>query len=201
MKKKLVVSLVLIICLLVPMTVWAASTQVTANLASHLTLLVKGRAIDTSADTPLIYNEKTYVPLRVLSEALGYEVKWNGENSTIEFELPKESYPLIRNEEVDLISVAPNYELISQWDQEYLAGIEVDVAYTVKKDLTREPVVVLEMLSKDHVVIASGTQLLNTKKGTHKAKVSTSKIRLPYGPEADVKKTFAQDYYYRVSIK
>jgi len=41
---------------------------------------------------PFIYNGRTYVPLRFISEALGKEVRWDDQNRVVYIETGVESY-------------------------------------------------------------------------------------------------------------
>ncbi|WP_336765596.1 stalk domain-containing protein [Paenibacillus sp. USHLN196] len=89
--------------LLIPTIVWAAGKQITAHLSLQIMMLLEGRVvIGTPSDTPISYNGKTYVPLRLVGESLGYEVKWDGSNTTISITAPEEDYPLIDNEAVEI---------------------------------------------------------------------------------------------------
>lgn len=43
-----------------------------------------GKVITVQSDTaPVIYNDRTMIPVRVISECLGYSVNWNGEEQTV----------------------------------------------------------------------------------------------------------------------
>ncbi|WFA22623.1 hypothetical protein ERY13_17990 [Paenibacillus mucilaginosus] len=93
-----------------------------------------GRLIDTSNDSPILYNEKTYVPLRLVSEALGYEVTWDGTVQAIHFNLPKASYPLLQNEGVELLSAEPKYEIMTALDSSrYLGSINLEIVYQTRR--------------------------------------------------------------------
>ncbi|WP_166242800.1 stalk domain-containing protein [Paenibacillus turpanensis] len=206
MKKRMILLFGLIVCLLVPTTVWAAaSSQITALLAPHFKLVLNGRVLDTSTDTPIVYNDKSYVPLRLVSEALGYEVKWDGENSAIHFSVPEEDYPLIKNDAVQVHSMEPNYDLTSSLTKDsYLGGINLDIAYTITEDQERRPVIVMEVVNKDRTVLSSETELLNAKAGTYSGFIHADKFRLPYDVETEreeIIKMMTEDYYYRITVK
>ncbi len=50
----------------------------------NIKLKVQGVDVPVTADNePFIYQGRTYVPLRVVSEALGYNVEWDGATSTV----------------------------------------------------------------------------------------------------------------------
>jgi len=49
---------------------------------SNIKIFVDG-AIKISDDEPFIYNSRTYVPLRFVSEALGKTVNWDGETNSV----------------------------------------------------------------------------------------------------------------------
>lgn len=68
MKKKLLLSLGLIVII-------AASITLGAYAASDIKLWINGKEINTDIQ---IVNGSSYVPLRVISETLGADVKWDG---------------------------------------------------------------------------------------------------------------------------
>ncbi|MBB3113351.1 hypothetical protein FHS18_005463 [Paenibacillus phyllosphaerae] len=206
MKKRWMTGIIIAAGLLVPATVWAAAgTQIKAQLAPHITLLLEGRMIGTPADAPITYNGKTYVPLRLVSESLGYEAKWDGQNNTIAITVPQEDYPLIKNDAVEILTTEGKHDFITSMNSAYfLGGINLDFAYTLTKDVSRPPVIVMEMLNKDQTVLTSETKLLKTKAGTYTDFVIGDKIRLPYSikmAHEDVTKQMAKDYYFRITIK
>ena len=50
----------------------------------NIQLIVNGQQVPVSADNePFIYGGRTYVPLRVVSEALGYNVSWDADTSSV----------------------------------------------------------------------------------------------------------------------
>lgn len=205
MKKRSAFFLAMILCFLVPAAVWAASnTEIKAQLAPQIKLLLKGRVLDTTDNVPIMYQNKTYVPLRLVSEALGYEVKWDGKNQTISFELPEKNYPVIANDAFELISVEPKYDIMGSVNS-YLGGINIEFVYTLTEDVERPPVVVFEILNKDRTVLSSNTKILEeTYAGTHKGYIYGEKFRLPYSYSMDreeVIKRMTEDYYYRITIK
>ncbi len=60
----------------------------------NIKLKVHGVDVPVSADNePFIYQGRTYVPLRVVSEALGYDVEWDGATFTVLIgEVPGEAF-------------------------------------------------------------------------------------------------------------
>ncbi|NUU78740.1 stalk domain-containing protein [Paenibacillus xylanilyticus] len=205
MKKRWKASLILAAGLLIPTTVWAAGSQITAQLSPQIMMLLEGRVIGTPSEAPISYNGKTYVPLRLVGESLGYEVKWDGANNTISIKNPEEDYPLVKNDAVEILTTEANYDYITSMDSKsFLGGINLDFTYTLTKDVSRPPVIVMETLTKDHTVLTSETKLLNTKAGTYKDFIIGDKNRLPYSVKMkreDVIKQMTEDYYYRIKIK
>jgi hypothetical protein len=61
-------------------SVVAASFAFGVYAASDIKLLINGKSVDTPVE---IIEGSSYVPLRVVSEALGAEVKWDGDSRTI----------------------------------------------------------------------------------------------------------------------
>ena len=78
-------SLVLVTCLVVLLGIVGSTTAVAETVAKSIQayfgvkIVAGGRTIITDKE-PFIYNGSTYVPLRVVSEALGKAVSWDGEN-------------------------------------------------------------------------------------------------------------------------
>lgn len=53
-------------------------------MVPDIKLVVNGVPVAVSADNePFIYGGRTYVPLRVVSEALGYDVSWDANTSSV----------------------------------------------------------------------------------------------------------------------
>lgn len=73
MKKKLAVTT----CLA---AIIASSFAIGVYAASDIKLLINGKAVDTQIE---IIDGSSYVPLRVVSESLGADVKWDGDSRTI----------------------------------------------------------------------------------------------------------------------
>lgn len=62
--------------------------QISANLATDIQFTVKGKAwapkdADGSALYPIIYNDRTYLPVRAVGDALGVKVDWNNDTRTV----------------------------------------------------------------------------------------------------------------------
>lgn len=90
MKKKWIVMLAVIMLFAFTAGVVAAPVvqQITASLASDIQFSVKGKAwapkdADGSALYPIIYNDRTYLPVRAIGDALGVKVDWNNDTRTV----------------------------------------------------------------------------------------------------------------------
>lgn len=204
MNKRWIIAMLTAALLLMPFTA-KASQEIAAMLVPHFKLVKNGMLIDTSNDTPILYNEKTYVPLRLVSEALGYEVTWDGDNEAIHFSQPEKNYPILANDGVEIVSAEPKYEMMTSLDgSRYLGTIGLTLVYEVKSDLDREPVFTLEKLNNEKTVLTSDTELLKKAKGVYKTTILGDYIRLPYDIKTDretVIKKLSQDYYYRYKLK
>ncbi|MCD8090542.1 MAG: NPCBM/NEW2 domain-containing protein [Clostridiales bacterium] len=56
----------------------------TAELTfKNISVYADGQLVDTTGAEPFIYNGTTYLPVRAVAEALGKEVNWVGETSTV----------------------------------------------------------------------------------------------------------------------
>jgi hypothetical protein len=87
MKKKLLIALGIL-------SIIAASLAVGAYAASDIKLLINGKSV--AADVQVI-DGSSYVPLRVVSESLGAEVKWDGDARTISIEQNGSIAPVPKN--------------------------------------------------------------------------------------------------------
>lgn len=88
-------------------------TSFNVNAQSDIKLYVDGKYIETDV-SPEIYNGRTFVPVRVVSEALGYNIQWIGEsnqvvvkNDNIKLVLTVNSKNYILNNESKSSDVAP----------------------------------------------------------------------------------------------
>ena len=91
MKKFLVVLSLIVFCLASVSVVYALSGNKTITVTyRNITIYVNG-AKKTSSDEPFIYNGKTYVPLRFISEALDKDVNWDSKNNRIDINDKKTS--------------------------------------------------------------------------------------------------------------
>ncbi len=77
--------------LLLPAAVLALSLPAAAKQAvetaeltfKNIVVYADGQLVDTTGAEPFIYNGTTYLPVRTVAEALGKEVNWVGETSTV----------------------------------------------------------------------------------------------------------------------
>lgn len=90
MKKKWTVMLAVVMLFAFSAGVIAgpAVQQISANLATDIQFTVKGKAwapkdADGSALYPIIYKDRTYLPVRAIGEVLGVKVDWNNDSRTV----------------------------------------------------------------------------------------------------------------------
>jgi len=77
----------------------AFADTVTKNITAHYSvnkIIINGKDTVSPDEAPFISNGRTYVPLRYISENMGYRVKWDNENKNIYIveESAKEKYVL-----------------------------------------------------------------------------------------------------------
>lgn len=124
MKGKIPVILALLVSMASPA---AAATAVTST--AQITVEEEGRLIDTTSSPVIMHNNQPYVPLQLLAQSLGYEVKWDAKNATF------------HHESAQFVSVEPKYSILTSLDSSrLLGGINLDFVYVIEKDLPREPV-------------------------------------------------------------
>ncbi len=63
-------------------TVFAA-VMMTSAVYADVNVVVDGSPIQYSDQTPVIINERTYIPIRDVFEKLGFKVDWNGESKSV----------------------------------------------------------------------------------------------------------------------
>ncbi|MGF9714978.1 stalk domain-containing protein [Paenibacillus naphthalenovorans] len=144
MKKKILTSIGL-------STIIVSSFALGVYAASDIKLFINGKQIDTQIE---VIDGNSYVPLRVVSESLGAEVKWDGNSRTINItggnvETPKtdvktynvnihvESGPIKMN--ITKVTLDPAYQQ-SQFDQKIKAIVmEVTVENTSDETISWYP--------------------------------------------------------------
>ncbi|RXT06978.1 copper amine oxidase N-terminal domain-containing protein [Ammoniphilus sp. CFH 90114] len=137
-----------------PMVTHAVS-EIRAKLAPHIKITNEGNLIDTSAATPIIYNGTTYVPLRKVGEALGYDVTWNGESSTVQIKKPDEAYPLYKVEGIEVVSLTAFPDAFKGVTGTVFGRYDVNVSFNITKELNRKPIFTLEVLDKNKNVVSA----------------------------------------------
>jgi Copper amine oxidase N-terminal domain. len=160
MKKKAVVALVTLLFVSAAFSVAGyaiGKNEVVATLAKHIKITNEGRKIDIGSDAPLLYNNKTYLPVRAVGEALGYEVKWLGESHTVNFSLPDSAYPIISLDGIEIVEVSPSLNLMSA-----TAIQSANVIVELTKEFEHEPILILEVLKGDTVVDSKTAKLEKT---------------------------------------
>jgi len=172
--------------------------EVVATLAKQIKITNEGRAIDIGDDVPLSYNNRTYLPVRAVSEALGYEVKWFNESSTVSLSKPDSAYPIIALDGIEIIDAAPSLNLMS-----VTAIQSVEVIINQTKESEFEPVLILEVL-KNGIVIDSQTKQLEKTTGRSVVGISSRQ----FSHEINSKLThdeklekYNQQFSYRLKIK
>ncbi|WP_426928493.1 stalk domain-containing protein [Brevibacillus ginsengisoli] len=204
-KKTLILTATFLMTLLIPTALGAAGMNISAILSPEIKLVNNGQIIDTTSNTPITYNGKTYVPIQLVSNTLGYQAAWDAKNQTIQLSPAENQYPLIGMPGFQFISIEPKYEIMTSMDgQRWLGSIKLEYVYQNDQALKRPPVLVIEMVNKDKTVLATKTTLLENKQGTHKGSTLGEYIRLPYSMKTSseaVVKQMSTDYYYRIKLK
>ena len=89
MKKLTKILLLVLVAALLSVSVLAATGVVDAKLTyRNIKLVLDGREITPTdaagkSTEPFILNDSTYLPVRAIAEALGLDVKWDDETSTV----------------------------------------------------------------------------------------------------------------------
>lgn len=172
--------------------------EVVATLAKQIKITNEGRAIDIGNDVPLSYKNTTYLPVRAVSEALGYDVKWFGDSNTVNLSKPDSEYPIISLDGIEIVDAAPSLNLMS-----VTAIHSVEVIINQTKEFDFEPVLIFEVL-KNGVVIDSQTKKLEKTSGRSIVEISSSQ----FSHEINSKLThdeklakYNEQFSYRLKIK
>jgi len=149
MKKKWILMLAVVMLFAFTAGVVAAPAvqEITANLATDIKITLNGNAwtpkdADGSTMAPIVYNGRTYLPVRAIGEALGVKVDWNNDTRTVilgeaavkpepKKEEPKKEEP--KKEEPKKEEPKPTAELAispTTYDYNKNAGSDGDIAIT-----------------------------------------------------------------------
>lgn len=126
--------IIFIVCFMVVALVTGGATALamTGTLSVDITyrniqITVNGDRVAVPAENePFIYQNRTYVPLRVVSEALGYDVDWDGDTSTVIIEA-EDDLPVNGTSESDCESCwdyqPTTMQPLAGWENEDLEGL------------------------------------------------------------------------------
>lgn len=172
--------------------------EVIARLAGHIKITNEGRVIDTGNDVPLMYNNRTYLPVRAVSEALGYDVTWMSSSSTVNISKPENAYPIISVGGIDIVDASSSLNLMSA-----TAIQTVTVIIDQTENFTQEPILILEIL-KNGVVIDSQTVELEKSAGRYTKEIKSRQFSHKLGMDltADERlQKYNEQFSYRLKIK
>lgn len=204
MKKKLAFLSLMVAIIMVPFVAFGAGTKITALLAPHVNIVTEGKNLNVSDNPPIIYDGKTYVPLRTVSEALGYDVSWDGKRQTVEMEEPADGKALIKRNGIEIDDYVAKPDAMKTFD--IISGKqEVQVIYTIEEKLSKQASVTLQVLNKNKKVVTFGTAVLKeTQPGTYTQTFYTEYFHLPYEPSTTnlghYEEKMAEDYTYRLKV-
>ena len=87
----------------------------TAYASDNINIFVNGNALNTGA---FIMNDSTYIPLRAVSEALGSNVKWDGNTRSVYIDSDEDTVTaqVIENASSSVVAIVGNYK------PEYMTG-------------------------------------------------------------------------------
>lgn len=98
----------------------------TSNTLAQTTVNIKLNNEDVNTDTKAyIKNSRTLVPIRFISEALGYEVSWDNDNRTVK---------VIKDEKNITLKIDSKFALVGD------KNVELDVAAEITNDRTFVPI-------------------------------------------------------------
>ncbi|SER81582.1 Copper amine oxidase N-terminal domain-containing protein [Gracilibacillus ureilyticus] len=182
MKKiKYIIIFSLVLFIAVPSLVFAADKAIKATLASYVQIVNVRENIDTSSNPLIIYNQRTYVPLRVVSEALGYEVGWDAENYRVDLKEEDQSVKLAKDGiEVIEYAATPNAR-VPIHDVVSVTYTDGEILYTITEPLKEKATATFQVINQNNKVIQTETIILEeTEPGTYKHNFYTGYFRTSY---------------------
>ncbi len=202
MKKKTIIMIVALLFVSIGFSGVAGyamgQNDVIAKLAKHIKITNDGREIDTGNDVPLLYNNRTYLPVRVVSEALGYDIEWFSASSTVNISKPDSAYPIISKDGVEIVDSSASVTIRGD-----TAIHSVSVIINQTKSFSYEPILIFEVL-KNGVVVDSQLVELEKTTGRYVKDIKSSQFFHSLGTSltADEKlKKYNEQYSYRLKIK
>jgi len=202
MKKKAIVVFFTVLILSVAFSGVAGyaigKNEVIATLAQHIKITNDGREINIGKDVPLTYNNRTYLPVRAVSEALGYEIEWFSSSNTVNVSMPEEAYPIVSMDGIEIIDSSTSLDLMSS-----TAIQRVNVIVNQTKELDFEPTLIFEVL-KNGVVIDSQTAQLEQTLGRSIVELKSRQFSHQLGSSltSDERlQKFHEQFSYRLKIK
>ncbi len=119
--------------------------QVDAYLRPDLPIVVDGQSLALS-NAPLMYNDRTYLPLRETATTLGKQVNWNEATQTVELTTPVSPSPTIKPSPTPSLTPPPIQEKnpVKRTDRTRDAGVAYPISNNDRgtfevADVTRTP--------------------------------------------------------------
>ncbi|WP_219723271.1 stalk domain-containing protein [Bacillus sp. Marseille-P3661] len=202
-KKKFII-LFTVVFLAVPFVAFGAGTKISALLAPHIQIVNSGKNIDVTDNPAIMYNNRTYVPLRAVSEAIGVNVEWDGTNNRIDLMEPQDDHAVIEKNGVKVVDYVAKPNVMKTFD--IISGQqEGEIIYTISEKLDTQATATFLVLNQNNKIATYETIILKeTAPGTYSQKFYTEYFHLPYKPETSnlglYEEKMANDYSYRLNL-
>ncbi len=177
--------------------------EVIARLASHIKVTDEGRLIDTSKDIPLLYDGRTYLPVRAVGEALGYKIEWINESSTVKLSKPDQAYPIINVEGLNIIDSTGVVKHWSKPSGNHRLQYEMNIVVEQTKSFEHAPVITLEVLNSKGTVVDARNWNMRKDAGKHSLSFYSNGVELPNSKDItneEAIERFNKQFTYRLKI-
>ncbi|WP_102347581.1 stalk domain-containing protein [Bacillus sp. Marseille-P3661] len=180
-----------------------AANEIRALLAPNINITNEGYQIDTSKAVPIIYNDTTYVPLRTVGEALGYDVAWQSASSTVQIKKPAEAYPLYGMDGIEVVSLSAYPDAFEGVTGTIFGRYDVNVSFNITEELDRKPIFTFEVLDKNRNVVSSTVYTLQyTKPNTWSLPLVFDNFVMTEAKDVDsANELLRNSYSYRIKIQ
>jgi len=182
MKKAFVV--ITVLCLLLTIFAGTVSAQAAEAKAPPLSMQILGKKVST-ASPPIVKNNRIFLPVRAVGEALGYKATWNAKTSTMELKDSKQTLKIkvgstdayVNGNKVKLDAAPIMYKERSYMP---LTFVQKHFNYTTTYDKTKNIISIDKKTEADKTAAQTkGLYVLGKKIGTDAPVIKNNAVYIP----------------------
>ena len=182
MKKVFVV--ITVLCLLLTSFAGTVSAQASEAKAPPLSMQILGKKVST-ASPPIVKNNRIFLPVRAVGEALGYKATWNAQTSTMELKDSKQTLKIkvgstdayVNGNKVKLDAAPIMYKERSYMP---LTFVQKHFNYTTTYDKTKNIISIDKKTEADKTAAQTqGLYVLGKKIGTDAPVIKNNAVYIP----------------------